>query len=268
MPKAQCPQCGKPASCSYVGEWGGGVDHCDHYRLSCPQCGYAEEAEQTVSGPYHGDGLTTCPFCGRSHLEHNRDEETSRPQEPESPTLAGPPGNLPAAAQKVLQLLNQPTPRVDTGTDYAQPSTPFFTDVSAHSHGKVGVTVYHLLHFGTWLGDSDHWRHSTECFLPADWFFETLAKLRPGGETSSQGPAEIVRTDEAWGPDCAKPHCDVTREPVSIMMHLAMAADLKTVTLTLLRQEAGNFVPFTELRQTEIRPDTSAGKGAASTTEV
>lgn len=68
MPEARCPACGKQAECHHHGDTGkGGIDYEDLYTLKCSHCGHYEERTKWVSGPYHGDGKTNCPFCGQEY---------------------------------------------------------------------------------------------------------------------------------------------------------------------------------------------------------
>ena len=126
---------------------------------------------------------------------------------------------------------------------------PFFTDGSASSPPTVSVFVHYDWRYGSFFGDSDHWCRSTACSIPAEWFFDALGRLQPGVEIVAQGRAEIVKEDEAWGIDCLDPHNNVTREEVQIMLRLELSADMRSVTLTLLQQGTGGWLPWAQLRQ-------------------
>ncbi|MFA5262268.1 MAG: hypothetical protein WC378_00475 [Opitutaceae bacterium] len=157
---------------------------------------------------------------------------------------------LPDAARKALELLSQPTPLVDCHTDYERQSTPFFVDAWASSSDPVRVVVWLDNRYGSYMGDYDNWHHSIAYALPAEWFFDALARLQAGGEISAQTRAEMIKEDEAWGSDCEHPYSDVTRQEVQIMLRLELSADMKAVTLTLLEPRGGGWEPLTQLRQT------------------
>ncbi len=156
-------------------------------------------------------------------------------------------------------MLKQPTPWGDERTDYARPDTPYFLDVNAASPDHVTVVTWIDRRCGSYMGDYDDWDRSTEYALPAGWFITVLAQLQPGREICAQGLAELVKTDQASGFDCDNPHCEVNRQEVPIMLRLELSADMQAVTLTLLQQENGGWVPLTQLRQTE------SGAGTAPT---
>ena len=68
MLKVECQKCGKEAECTHHGDTGkGGIDYEDLYVLKCPNCRHQDERTEWVSGPYHGDGKTNCPFCGKCY---------------------------------------------------------------------------------------------------------------------------------------------------------------------------------------------------------
>jgi len=68
-------------------------------------------------------------------------------------------------------------------------------------------------------------------------------------KSSRKGGLKIVKEDEAWGIDCLDPHNNVTREEVQIMLRLELSADMRSVTLTLLQQGTGGWLPWAQLRQ-------------------
>lgn len=66
VPLVKCPKCRGEATCTHHGDTGrAGVDYEDLYTFKCSHCGHNDEKTVWVSGPYHGDGRSTCPFCGQ-----------------------------------------------------------------------------------------------------------------------------------------------------------------------------------------------------------
>jgi hypothetical protein len=160
--------------------------------------------------------------------------------------------------RKALQLLKQPTLLVDEGTHYERRSTPYFVEDCASSPNEVGMAVGIVVRLdyrrSSYMGDEDDWDRSTTYAIPADWFFDVLARLQAGRDISAEGRAEIIEYDEASGADCEDPHCNVTRRDVEIMLRLELSSDMGSVTLTLLRRETGGWAQVTQLRQTDSAP--------------
>lgn len=158
---------------------------------------------------------------------------------------------LSEASRKALQLLNQPIPKLDKGTPYERPETPFYQDAMEPSPDSVTIFVSCDLRYGSFYGDSDHWDKSEACVFPAASFYGLLARLEAGKEVSAEVPATISEIDMAWGVDCTDPHETITHKEEPVSLHIGISADLTTLTLRLLRKKADGFAPYATLRKSE-----------------
>ena len=163
--------------------------------------------------------------------------------------------------------MKQPTPKVDRGTDYERPITPYFIDAAQQASDNVEMFVFCDRHFGTCYDDSNHWEIDEACTIPAMSFYKALANLEAGKEISLQIQADVVKTDSAWGADCEYPHDIVTHQEVQILLRIGISEDMKTVTLKLLRQEADVFMPYAQLQQAENASVTSPKDNEEYSTE-
>jgi hypothetical protein len=153
-------------------------------------------------------------------------------------------------AQKAIRLLKQPTPELDSHTDYSRPSTPYFTDVNEQVTKEVDIVV--SCDFRNRNADSEsNYRDLLKLFsIPAQAFYKTLGKLRPGCDVSMETDSDLVDIDRAWGFDCLEFFCKERREKIRIILQIGISKDMKTVTLKLLRREGDDFIPYAQLQQT------------------
>lgn len=82
MPVVPCPRCGSPDTiclCQDVG----GVEYYDEYTLYCKTCGYTEQRIEYGGSPLSSNFHTKCPFCGKTGLDHMREQEIFRKKEKE-----------------------------------------------------------------------------------------------------------------------------------------------------------------------------------------
>jgi hypothetical protein len=155
-------------------------------------------------------------------------------------------------SKKALQLLNQPMPRLDKGTPYERPETPFFRHATEPSPDSVTIFVSCDLRYGSFYGDSDHWDRSEACAITAVSFYTLLARLEAGKEVSMEVPATIIETDIAWGADCEDHHETITHKEEPILLHIGISADVKTVILKLLRRKGNEFIQYVTIQQYEL----------------
>lgn len=155
-------------------------------------------------------------------------------------------------SKKAFQLLNQPMPRLDKGTPYERPETPFYQDATEPSPDSVKIFVSCDLRYGSFYGDSDHWDRSESCVLSAAYFYGLLARLEAGKEVSMELPATIIETDIAWGADCENPHETITHKEEPVLLHIGISADLKKMTLKLLRRKGNEFAPYATMQLSKM----------------
>jgi hypothetical protein len=157
---------------------------------------------------------------------------------------------LSEAGKKALQIIRLPTPELDSHTDYARPSTPYFTDGNQQYDNEVDIVVSCDFRNRNAYNESNYWDRLKLFSIPEDAFYKTLEKLQRGCEVSMEMECDIVDIDRAWGFDCLEPYCNEKREKVRIILRIGISKEMKTVTLKLLRRERDDFVPYAQLQQT------------------